>query len=232
MAQTPPLFRPPGMNGAPAPRFELPTPFGPNLGEDGLDHTFASNALVAIRAGWEEMRALRPDMYEGLTLHGSLVKGRLHKDSDVDGYAFCNPDASPDVDQQAQTDLRTHIANRLKSGGYGESFWTTDSYRVVDMSPRLLDAALQSVLRGFDRGDSFAHDLLGMDRILPLFYMPVGSGSIPAYRSRVISRLAGSEHGEQVWADMMDTLARKEEFRRRASIDLPRSLGAATVYFE
>lgn len=52
---------------------------------------FVKKRLDAIREGLKEMKEENPNVL-GLTLFGSMVKGKAHEDSDVDGYLFLDVD--------------------------------------------------------------------------------------------------------------------------------------------
>jgi hypothetical protein len=225
--------KPPGLGGEPRPRFELATPFGPNANETGQDTQFAPEALHTLRDGWEEMHAQSPDFYVGMAVHGSVVKGRSHEHSDVDGIVFFDPDAPSvqslsyvDMLRKPTADIRNTILKRLREKSLAETFTSLGSYNKVAMNEGIIDKALA----GGELGGPLVPGRIGQD-IMQLFCMRIGSGKLLEYRARVLDKLSQLENGEQIWQALMSDLASYEEARRDAKIYLPPTIKDGYDYF-
>jgi len=230
--------KPPSLaEGTVRPRFELASPLGPDAIENKLDRSFAPEALRTAREGWNEMRQAHPDFYTGMTIYGSLVKGRAHEQSDVDAVVFYDPDSAygksfdsyAAMVEQPNEDIARHIGKRFRHKAYSDTFQGVGSYTKVAMNERIIDDNIAFAEQATQRPETADG---GIDPgLIDLFHMRVGEGDIQAYRQRVVDNLAASAQGETVWREMMNQLKTKEEMRRGAEIHLPGSLAEATDYF-
>lgn len=230
--------KPPSLaEGATRPRFELASSLGPNATESEPDRNFAPEVLHTARDGWNEMHQEHPDFYKGMTVYGSLVKGRGHEKSDVDAVIFYDPDSSyaqsfdsyAGMVSQPNEDIGKHINTHFQQQGYGETFQGVGSYSKVAINERIIDDNIAFAEQAGQRSETAAG---GIDpSLVDLFHMRVGDGDIQGYRQRVVDSLAASVGGEAIWKEIMDQLGTKEEMRRGAEIHLPTSLDEAVGYF-
>lgn len=232
-----PSRKPPSLDGEERKRFELASPYGPNLDDTSVDTTYAAELLHAVRDGWEEMRAENPDGFVGLTIHGSTIKGRIHDQSDVDPIIFFDQTAfgSGGMAEHIGKDMtevayREHVVPRIEEAGYGSTFrnrWGVFP-RVVN-EPAVVKY-LGYITRDAERTGAVTPSRNG-DTLPSLFFMRVGSGHIPEYRQTVLDTLADSPVGEAVWKSLMWAVQDDEEHRRGATIYLPDTIQDGYEYF-
>lgn len=230
-------LKPDGADGEARQRFELASPYGPELDDDGLDRRFASEVLRTVREGWNEMHASNPDFYVGMTVFGSAVKGRIHEGSDVDGMIFVDMDSDHAKSLEPGTltdgpkqDVGRFILPHLQEKGYGETFQDGGSYRVMGLSQELIELGIKGAETRLDRG--VRSELIAISNsVTAMFCMRVGEGRLQEFRKTYLDRLSASKHGETIWNLVMDDLRLEEEKRRDANIYLPRSLDEAYGYF-
>ena len=231
-------LKPPPMHGEERPRFELASPYGPNLDEVGLDRQFASSALSTVRDGWNEMHEAHPDFFVGLVVGGSLVKGRAHEHSDIDATIFYDPDSPyasslgglADQEGQVAHDVQEHIIGHLKDAGFGETFQRRNNIGAFALNARLIDAAITDATAIAERGER----LLGridLSVLMAPFKFRLGEGRLQEYRAQIVNGLSQSEQGRYIWQLILLNLGQTEEYNRRASIRLPVELGRAATYF-
>jgi hypothetical protein len=229
--------KPPSAGGERRHRFELASPYGPDPDEDGIDRTFAPKVLHVIREGWEELRAADPDLFAGLTIEGSLVKGRAHDRSDADLSIFFNP--GPDDDSGSRWNrleivdegVENTIDAAITDAGLPGTFRSRGSATYHPMNPDIVD---EHVARAVDRTARLeaGEDRSDIDEdIIAMFHMRIGSGELPKLRKRVLDVLSSSPVGETVFRKMMSTLGRREEVRREAEVYLPDTLEDGYDYF-
>jgi hypothetical protein len=230
--------KPAGLGGELRPRFELASPYGPDADESGPDTEYAANVLHVVRAGWNEMHVGQPDLYVGMAALGSAVKGRIHKGSDVDGVIFYNPDSAfaqsviqGQLVDRINGDINDNILCALAAAGYGESFSGLGSFQKMALNSGIIDNGIALAEMRLNR-EGVGSRLNKLDlAITAMFFMRVGNGTLQDHRKHLLDRLSVSPFGEEIWSNITGFIAEEEEFRRQATIFLPRSIKEAYGYF-
>lgn len=241
----------PSVEGAEMPRFQLASPYGPNLNEYGLDTTFAPMALHELRSRYEVVRG-HPELAKGvigMTVFGSMVKGGARKAdetrylSDVDAYVFIDTDefgrqpiydkphehVSPWVDK---TDPNLKAINTILTAQdseiKGEYLWS--GFKYLAMNDAIVDRFIAEDVPRWLQGDFSFYGTCAQN-VLAMFHMRVGSGKILSMRKRVVDGLNHTAGGEEIWQKIMDKLGKFEEGRRNATIYLPQTVQEGRDYF-
>lgn len=205
------------------------------------------------------MRAEDPDFFLGMTLHGSLVKGRSHDESDIDPIIIAD-------ETIAAATLQKHGVDYEKDASYepyssAKHFLTTRFQEIIKVP--LADAGLP---------ESFAKSEVWAPIILPdphhyfaaivphtremltwclnnnkelffpypvemIFRMRMGSGHIQDFRKSVIDsieELHSEEHPDLAtlaWQALARKVIKEEERNRGAAIYFPTTIDDAREYF-
>jgi hypothetical protein len=224
----------PGVDGEYLPRWELASPYAPDDHED--PRGFAHAMLTTAREVYAEDYATHPGLYTGLVVYGSLIKGRAHANSDIDGCVLINPD-SPSFQLMGGyktvaghvTGLKDRIDERLAERGIASDDIRRARIRHINCSERILDTAISDVEKQAEYGKNTLHI---PDELFVPFMMRVGPGDIKNVRQHIIQKLSGVQHGERIWYEIAQTLVDYEEKRRDAAIDFPVTLADAADYFD
>lgn len=241
------------------PRFEIASPYWPASFHNDPPSKLPLQILHIIRAGWEEMRAEDPNFFLGMTLHGSLIKGRSHDESDIDPIIVADENV-------AAATLQKHGVNYMQEASYepyisAKNFLTTRFQQI--MKAPLADAGLP---------ESFAKSEVWSPIVLPdpqryfttivpryrkmltwclkhdkelffpypvemIFRMRVGSGHIQDFRRSVIDsieRLNSKKHPDLAvlaWQGLAKNVVKEEELNREATIYFPQTTKDAREYF-
>jgi hypothetical protein len=239
------------------PRFELASPYWPGASKEEPDSSQPLAVLRTLRSAWEELRAEDPDFFCGLTVHGSLVKGRSHSESDIDPVIYTNEGAAGDTlrkygiefDPQESYEPRStakdfvqtrftevlakHAHAQIIPKSYLETniwgnFILSDDY-FEQVGPRIRKQTLWCLANyeGPFVPAPFTH----------LFHLNVGSGQIPEFRGEVLDILEGwasKKHpnlGQHAWSGLKRRLIQVEEWNRGATIYFPETIQEARNYF-
>jgi len=240
-------------------RFEIASPYWPNTYDNNPPTKLPLQILHIIRAGWEEMRAEDPDFFLGMTVHGSLVKGRSHDESDIDPIIIADENA-------AAVTLDKHGIKYDKDASYepyisAKEFLTTRFQQVL--KEPLAEAGIPKNFAKSEvwapivlpnPGEYFTHIVPRFKKQLTwcirhdkelffpypvdmIFRMRIGSGYIQDYRRSVIESMAtltsrnNPNLGEMAWNAVSTKLVREEEWNRNATIYFPETIEEARTYF-
>lgn len=223
--------KPPGLNGQEVGRFMLASPFGPNPNAEGLDMTTAPGVLAALRDAWELTRQGKfngrrtSDEFYGLVVFGSLVKGRFHARSDIDGTLLHRLNAGHAVTHVEAIEQSLYTDMSRKGYTHGVDL----EYHPVNV-PLDLTVLRQSLRAGRLEGDQRKESI--NDGTVALFQLSVGTSEVPVLRSRFLDGLMNTDGGDTIWRAIAAEMIEFEEFRRGGKIILPDTASEAKLYFE
>lgn len=233
-----PVFRyggkPPALSGEKVERFVPTSPYGPQL-EGGLDTTTAATVLTAVRDGWESARqesfegVQTSDAFYGLVVFGSLVKGRFHKGSDVDGVLLRKPMGTNQAanDQLHECAVQALIQSNCRTdrSRYAVNLFGMTMNIPIALTKVQKELATATVRRGDE-------PVPVSESVQCLFHLAVGSGEIPQLRKRLLDGLGAFEGGDIAWRAIAQKVIGFEEYRRQGRITLPDTVAEAKDYFE
>lgn len=231
---------PPSLNGAIVERFVLATPFGPIPGHDGVDTTTAPAVLQTLGNAWESIWGrryggqTRDDLFYGLVVFGSLVKGRFHSNSggfaeksDVDVWLLRRAGVSHAEGKRALPSVVDDVQEAMNAAGHA---YVVDARQiVVDVKEQL---ALFGRLKVKADTPHIPHDRV-RHGIRNLFLLAVGTGGdIPQIRNELLDGLAKMKNGDVAWQAIARAVIAHEEHRRGGSFAMPGTVGQARSYFK
>lgn len=231
--------KPPALPGRPSmPRVELETPYGPGATELVSDEVFAGEILGQFAAGWELVRQSNPDFFTGITVRGSLIKGRARPESDVDVFLFFNRDLLEDTlqthgissgcelsdtEKLLKHTFQAPIKSHMRDAGLSEAQYNFEA-GCYDYSTSKLPIQLTNWTKLASGTPSYN---LPPGTFVELFHPQLGTGDLAIYRTTIIETLLRLDRersdglGTTMWAELMKRLEHNEEHNRGASIYLP-----------
>lgn len=239
------------------PRFEFASPYWPESYDNNPQSKLPLLILHTVRDTWNEMHREDPDFFCGLTVHGSLVKGRSHDESDIDPIIYTSKDTV-----EATLDKYKVIYDR------------TASYEPTSSAKEFVERRFREVLGAQSKGkpipESFLRSELWGNMVLPndyfkrivpvaskmlkwclkhnektffpypvdhLFHLRVGPGRINEYRRDVLDgmgNLSSKKYpnlADSAWQAVRNSVVAVEEWNRGATIYFPETYDEARQYF-
>ncbi|MBP7006087.1 nucleotidyltransferase domain-containing protein [Patescibacteria group bacterium] len=229
------------MEGIPKQR-QIPTKedLGPKRFEVQPDR-FVHERLDAVQSGVEEIKGGDPSVL-GLTLYGSMVKGKAHEDSDIDGYLYL------DAEQLAQNEARQALQeNReprpvtfdigdtgtlstypgehlydvykplIKDKFTKSGFLTEEQISDINLRPiskEIIDRHLDSLQQALKLVRNGEENVSPepSQNLYGLFHLEVGRG-LGSYRQQVIEKLEGlGQEGEEIWSMIIGQTEKMEQY--------------------
>lgn len=241
------------------PRFELESPFWPDDYDNVPRSKIPRAILNTIIDGWEEMRDEDPEFFEGITLHGSLVKGRSHDESDIDPVVYANEDAAqatldkhgitvPDDEDPElmryveakdfiDTRFRAVVGKLLESRGFPKSYSKSETWGAMLLSPDYFVSNFPQ----WEYNIAFClkndNEVFMPTPVEHLFHLRIGSGQIQTFRRQVfdglesLPRQGRHDFGEIAWKSIARRVVQVEEWNRGATIMFPETIEEARHYF-
>lgn len=239
------------------PRFEFASPYWPDPYDNIPQSRLPLLILHTVRDAWEQMRSEDPDFFCGLTLHGSLVKGRSHDESDVDPVIYTNKDAA------AATLLKYKVAFD-RSASYEPTASAKEFVERRFTETFRSQAAGKTIPESFFRSEIWANIVLPVGyfkHVIPaasstlkwclkhkertfvpypvehLFHLRVGMGRINEYRRDVLDGMGNLSSRKYpnlpdlAWQAVRNSVVGTEEWNRGATIYFPETYDEARQYF-
>jgi hypothetical protein len=203
--------------------------------------SFVHERLDAVQNGVEEMKEEDPSVV-GLTMYGSMVKGKAHEGSDIDGYLYLDAErlAQNEMEQALQENreprpvtfdtgdagnLSTYPGEHLydvykpllnekmtKDGSLTEEQVSDINLRPI--SGEIIDRHLGSLQQGLEmaRNGEEGVNIEPSQNLYGLFHLEVGRG-LGGYRQQVIEKLEGlGQEGEEIWSKIIGQTEKLEQY--------------------
>lgn len=247
---------PPLPDGERRKRFEFASPYWSDKYSNTPSHTLPLEILHTVREGWEVMRAEDPDFFCGLTLHGSLVKGRSHEHSDIDPIIYASKEAAPDTlrkygipfgeyDGQLHANTKEFIESRfmgivgasLKQAGFPQSYAMSEVWSPTALPSNYFTGIIPRWRSQIIWCLDTKNEVFMPYPVDHLFHMRIGSGLIQLYRQNILDGIESleSKHHPDIaeisWQSIARRVVQVEEWNRNATIHFPQTVGEAREYF-
>jgi predicted nucleotidyltransferase len=202
---------------------------------------FIRERLDIIQSGIEEMQEEDPNVL-GLTMFGSMVKGKAHETSDVDGYLFLDAERlAQEEEQLAAQENREARPVTFDIGDTGnlstypgehlydvykplikEKFTKGDllneeqisDVNIRPISEEIIDRHLSSLLQASKLSENSEDgvDIEPSQNLYGLFHLSIGHG-LEKYRQQVIEKLEEfGSEGEEIWSKIIGQTEKLEQY--------------------